>query len=210
MKGIIPDGMHSSLAFNRNKHRGANEGSHQYGGVAVITVGQLSHSVDQRGQDPSGLGRWAWTTIRGRGGAVLRVVAAYRPNPPGEGDSTVWWQHRAWLLAQGDEREPRQAFMEDLCSALQTWLQDGDHIVLGMDANDDLRKGEVTRTLERLGLEERILQRHRDRAPQATYHRNTKGKPIDGIFSSFPPTLLLFPSSSSVNNIQRSKDCTTY
>ena len=114
----------------------------------------------------------------------MRVVAAYRPNPPGEGNSTAWWQHRMWLLEQGDEREPRRAFMEDLCRALQTWLQDGEHIVVGMDANDDLRSGEVARTLERLGLEERILQRHRDRTPQATYHRNTKGKPIDGIFSS--------------------------
>ena len=87
----------------------------------------------------------------------MRVVAAYRPNPPGEGNSTVWWQHRTWLPEQGDEREPRLAFLEDLCSALQTWLQEGEHIVMGMDANDDLRDGEVTRTLERLGLEERTL-----------------------------------------------------
>ena len=52
----------------------------------------------------------------------MRVVAACMPNPPGEGNNTVWWQHRAWLLEQGDKREPREAFRDDLCSALHAWL----------------------------------------------------------------------------------------
>ena len=88
--GAIHDGMHSNLSCNRNEHRGRSEGSHQPGGTGVFTLGRLSHAVDSSGQDVMGLGRWSWTRLRGKGQKHLRLVSAYRPNPPSSiGDNAV-------------------------------------------------------------------------------------------------------------------------
>ena len=66
----------------------------------------------------------------------------------------------------------------------------GDHMVIAMDANDDLRNGPVKRLMARQGLREAILTKHRDKPTVATYNRNHDGKPIDGIFATTGLTII--------------------
>ncbi len=60
----------------------------------------------------------------------------------------------------------------------------GDHVILAMDANEDVRFGEVNDTFSKAGLREIILDLHRDKSPPATYNRNTQRQPIDGMWAT--------------------------
>ena len=180
----VKGGVHSNLAYNRHGQRSRGEGSHQYGGVGTFFIGKEASSIGGCGQDPSGLGRWAWTRMQGKDEKMIRFVTAYRPNPPGNGANTVWAQHRLHLLAQGDDRDPQEAFLSDLRKDIRKWKETGDHIIIGMDANDDLRRGTVREGLAIEGLHEVLLDRHAEKETEATYHRNHSKKPIDGIFAT--------------------------
>ncbi|CAJ1956983.1 unnamed protein product [Cylindrotheca closterium] len=114
------------------------------------------------------------------------VVAAYWPNPLGTGESTVWAQHRSFFCSQGRQREPREAFMVDLLQAITQWRDEGCEVILGVNANEDISSTKSSSFRQRLcdvGMEEAILQRHPGRTA-ATQHRNNRGKPIDGIFTT--------------------------
>ena len=55
------------------------------------------------------------------------------------------------------------------------------HIIIGLDANDDVRDSPVQRMLTELGLKEAILDMHPTDPPETNW-RNSNRKPIDGIF----------------------------
>ena len=52
-----------------------------------------------------------------------------------------------------------------------------------LDGNDDMRRGEVHRSLTACQLRECILEKHKNKVVN-TYRRNTKNVPIDGIWIS--------------------------
>ena len=58
----------------------------------------------------------------------------------------------------------------------------GDQIIVALDANDDLRDGSVKRMMARQGLREALLTQHKSIPTVPTFHMNSDGKPIDGIF----------------------------
>jgi len=39
--------------------------AHQPGGTGIVCINQVAHKTLKPGDDPSGLGRWCWTRIRG-------------------------------------------------------------------------------------------------------------------------------------------------
>jgi len=65
-----------SVSYNRTEK---NTGVHQPGGVSILCINQIAHRTVRPGDDPSGLGRWCWSRIRGPGGFFLRVISMYRP-----------------------------------------------------------------------------------------------------------------------------------
>ena len=155
----------------------------QYGGVGIVATQELAHRIISTGKDPTNLGRWTWIRIQGKEGHTVRIATAYRPwESPGAG--TVFHQQARGLSAKADHRNPRDAMMEDLEKAIKEWKAEGDHIILGMDANEDVRDGSVHSILAGLGLREAILDKHSDKSPPATHNRNTKRQPIDGIWIS--------------------------
>jgi hypothetical protein len=83
-----------------------------------------------------------------------------------------------------DLRNPRTAILEDLVQAMNTWKQLGDHVILGMDANEDVRRSETDEILGQAGLREIILELHNDQSPPATHNRNNKREPIDGFWAT--------------------------
>ncbi len=151
----------------------------QYGGVGIVATSEVRHRMIERGKDPSGLGRWVWMRMLGREGHYVRFVSAYRPCSSG-GASSVFQQHNRVL----DNRNPRTAILEDLVSAMTEWKTLGDHLILGMDANEDIRHGEVHTLLAEVGLREVILDHHSDLSPPATQNRNQRREPIDGIWAT--------------------------
>lgn len=52
---------------------------------------------------------------------------------------------------------------------IQEWKNQGDHIIVSMDANEDVRRGEVFDLILPIGLREVILELHQDKSPPATH-----------------------------------------
>jgi hypothetical protein len=99
----------------------------------------------------------------------VRIATAHRPWESA-GASKVFHQQARGLSKKNDHRNPIDALMEDLTKAIKEWKELGDHIIIGMDANEDVRKGTVHTMFAELGLREAILDKHKDRSPP----RNTK------------------------------------
>ena len=162
-----------------NKH--ANIEPSQEGGTAMIALDEAAASVTKIGTDPSGLGRWTWMKIKGKGTHVTRVICAYQLCCTSEngGETTTAAQHRQYFRERGDERNPRELFRHNLIKQLKEWRRAGDKIILMLDANEDMDVGPLSRMLRHrsLGMKEIVKTRTGQRSP-ATYFRGSK--PIDG------------------------------
>ena len=55
----------------------------------------------------------------------------------------MFHQQARGLSKNDDHRNPVDALMEDLVNAIAEWKELGDHIIIGMDANEDVRTGTV-------------------------------------------------------------------
>jgi hypothetical protein len=172
--------LHSNLDYN-NTEVPITENV-QYGGVAIITKDEATHRFHDSGKDPSGLGRWAWTRIQGQENYRTRFVSVYRPCPS-DGTSSVYAQHQRYFDEKHDDRDPRAAILEDLAIEMRTWREAGDCIIIGMDANEDVRNPSLVSFFKTFGMREAILERHAsESSPPATYQRNMNRVPIDGIW----------------------------
>ena len=154
----------------------------QFGGTAVFSIGPAAHRVADKGADTSNLGRWSWTRYRGKNNQTLRIISAYRPNPP-NGPFTVYAQQNAHFNATGNPRCPRKAFLEDLCKDITEFLDSGDNIILMLDGNSNMRQSDLKSALEFCSLKEVIIKTHGPNGP-ATFRRNNTKTPIDGIWIS--------------------------
>ena len=84
----------------------------------------------------------------------------------------------------GRDIDPREAVLEDLGTKITEWRNNGEHIILQMDANEDVRSGNLQNMLRELGMQEAILKLHIDSQPPKTCRSNTRREPINGIFTT--------------------------
>jgi hypothetical protein len=62
------------------------------------------------------------------------------------------------------------------------WMDEGDQLIIGIDANKDVRTGATAEFFQTLGLRDAILDKHSQSSPPATHNRNNQQQPIDGLF----------------------------
>jgi hypothetical protein len=91
-----------------------------YGGTGFLTGLATSPKIEAKGTDPLGLGRWPWMLLTGRQGIKVQIIQGYRPvvdtsNKAG----SVYSQHECYFDNNGEYREPRKAFLDDLGQAIQ-------------------------------------------------------------------------------------------
>jgi hypothetical protein len=130
-----------------NRHDSSTKRS-LFGGTAQISTGACSHRVIKSGSDETGMGRWVWTLYAGRNNMQLRVISGYRPNPDHhDRPGTVYSQQERYLRSIQDNPDPRRAFIKDLETGLKKWMNERNLILIGMDANDNVRTGEVNAML---------------------------------------------------------------
>ena len=153
----------------------------QPGGVGMIATDELAHRVINTGKDPTGLGRWCWMQLQGRNGIKVRLISVYHPCDTPGATTTFQQQHR-YLRKHNSDADPRQAIYDDLYIACSEWLRLGDQLIVGIDANKDIRTGHTAEFFATLGMHEAILTRHSERSPPATHNRNHSRQPIDGFF----------------------------
>jgi hypothetical protein len=173
----------SSFAYNTNELNMTS--TVQFGGVGIMATDDAAHRVIAQGHDPTGLGRWTWLRLAGKQHHFLRVVAAYRPVPSyTHGPSTVHAQHERYLFENHRDEDPRTAFYNDLKISINEWKAQGDLVIVGIDANEDVRNGDTSRTFSELDMREVILNAHPLQQPPATCDKNMKDEPIDGLFAT--------------------------
>jgi hypothetical protein len=83
-------------------------------------------------------------------------------------------------LARRQDEEPRSAFYTNLLAEVTAWKAQGDQIVIGINANKDIRHGGTAKIFADMDMREVITDAHRHRDPPATYDKNTSHSPIDG------------------------------
>lgn len=129
------------------------------------------------------MGRWCWTHLRGNDERTVRITTAYRAarytNNPSS-TMAVYAQKRCILNSLDDDRSPRDAMIEDLCSDIKEYKAQGDIIIVIADWNSPVDDDEKwTRKLRDLGMKEASQSRNMGKLPP-TY--NIGKKPIDGVF----------------------------
>jgi hypothetical protein len=90
--------MHSNFAHNTCELQDTDR--LQPGGTTIIAAPNLQSRCQEKGQDPTGLGRWVWTRVQGTSDYNMLFFSAYRPClPSGAGVNTVHAQHARHLGA---------------------------------------------------------------------------------------------------------------
>jgi exonuclease III len=170
-------------SFRHNIHDKAGT-IRQWGGTGVLCRGKLHHFTMGSGGDATGLGRWTWARIRGKGGVVFQYASVYCPCENKSGKIAVWTQQKTYLQENNDDRDPRRAFMQDLAEEIKKWIDEGDQVLIGGDLNHDVLSKKVTTMFEDLGMTNLIYDRHDATTAPSTYFLDEEGKTVDGIWGT--------------------------
>ena len=105
---------------------------------------------------------------------------------------TVWIQQARYSKEHTEIQKPDvyALFIRDLCKFLSDLCDKDNNVVLGMNANDDVRDGKVTKALMEIEMYEAVVSNHGGESVPATYATNKQKKPIDSIWTSPGLTLL--------------------
>jgi hypothetical protein len=197
--------VHSNLAHNVREVDDTDR--LQAGGTGLCIGAEHQGRCRTHGQDPTGLGRWAWTRIQGTSDYNTSLFSAYRPcasSNPGIG--TVYSQHIRHLLSSTSE-ETRTQFLLDLVDAIHARQAAGDIIILGVDLNQDVRHRQIRHFFQELQMHNAILTRHvhlRVLLPLATKVTAVSRSTASGAVSGF--TRLLPGSSNTVTPLHLTTD----
>jgi hypothetical protein len=171
--------IHSSLAHNVQELTDTDR--LQAGSTGLFIGAEHQGRCRTHGQDPTGLGHWAWTRIQGTSDYNMSLFSAYRPcessNP---GVNTVYAQHTRHLLSPTSE-EPQAQFLLDLADAIRARQTVDDIIILGGDLNQDVCHRQIHQLFRELHMYNAVLTRHAHLSPPATNHKNNSRVPIIGI-----------------------------
>ena len=177
-----------------NKLETDNIGYVQRGGTATVAIDTTSTYVKGSGSDHTQLGRWSYYLLEGAPGHKTRVITAYAPcGSSSSGLSTNWKAQQRYIQQHGIRtRDPKQMFEDDLCAALRQWREQGDRLILMMDANENVYSGKFGQRLseEGIDLKEAV---HAQTKGQGPHTHNRGSQPIDGIW--FTPDLELTGAS---------------
>ena len=172
----------TEIAYNETEPEMTNR--IQFGGVLAMAVDDVSHRILSQGKDPTGLGRWAWIRMEGKQVHFIRAASVYRP-VDGLGTGSVYSQHERFFNRNNrPDDEPRQALYSNLFQEVQIWKATGDHVIIGIDANEDVRTGQTLEAFRAMGMREVILEAHKTARPPATCDKNHNHEPIDGLFAT--------------------------
>jgi hypothetical protein len=153
-------------------------GIREPGGTILGATGKLTSRVTETTTDP--MGRWTSITLLGHLQAKITIVCAYQVvdihGTPGP--TTAFTQQLLLMLKQQQrtDQRPRWEFQKDLCTFLQSKIDDGHEISLCGDLNKELGStaGGMSQVATVLGLIGIHARTHRLDSEVATYARGTK------------------------------------
>ena len=160
----------------------------QEGGVSLMMIGPLleQYNFEHSGKDDTGLGRWVSMVLEGEDGIVTRIVCCYNPcyNAKKGSRTTYQQQRRYFIRVEKDRTCPRKRFRDDLAKQLAKWREQGERLIVCMDANENIYTKRIGKTLtdaEGLDMEE-VVGAFTGKQLGATFFRGST--PIDGIWAT--------------------------
>ncbi|KAI2514050.1 hypothetical protein MHU86_434 [Fragilaria crotonensis] len=161
------------------------ESTYQPGGSLTAVTGTITSSIfGDSIQDPTGLGRWCGFTIRGSSDFKLTVITAYRvcsgnvrTSPLGSSFSREYH----YFKDQGYKSpNPRKLFFQHLAEVIRQLQDDGNAILLMMDANSQPHNESF---FENFLVSCNLVDLHQDNPPNSTYI-GSPSRRIDFIYGS--------------------------
>ena len=120
----------------------------------MLCYGNLIQQIDPEGSgcDDLGLGRWTYMRFVGEDRIVTRLICGYSPSLNKKKDlGTVYQQHCCHLINKmKDDTCPCVRFWADLLHQMKKWWKDGERLILCLDANENIYRGELGRQLTKL------------------------------------------------------------
>ena len=159
-----------------------------YGGTGMIVDNFLSKFLIERGVDDRQLGRWVWSTFRGRNNKRVTLISIYRSAPGWSSYNAQlsllrhrWTRDNSYLKSDID---PSDLWFSDLGKLVRS-KQSESIVIIGGDFNDDLhtQSGPVQTFMQRHGLLD--CMKPYPHLPAHTYTRGSNRR-IDGVFSTIP------------------------
>jgi hypothetical protein len=128
---------------------------YQPGGTLTLLTDNWSARIIEKGQDPFGMGRWSYATMKGQGSVNITIVTAYRvcqQNIQSVGTTTSTAQQYRMLSRKYRDAnltadpKPLLQFIVDLQAWLAQYISRGKKIILGIDSNEDIsgKQGQIT------------------------------------------------------------------
>ena len=95
------------------------------------------YDLEESGKDDTGISRWVVMVFRGYEGIKTRIVCGYNScyNKNMESRTIYQKQHRYHVIKDKDRTYPRKHLHKYLTRQLKDWREEGDRIMLCMDAN---------------------------------------------------------------------------
>ena len=173
-----------SVASHNKREDSKSVGRSQRGGTVTIINEQLCSYVKDSGVDHTGLGRWSWYLLEGEPGYKTRVITAYAPCGDKTSDiATVYKQQWRYIQEKGLKTNPKSMFREDLLHAPRQWKQEGDRLILMMDANENVQTGFMCKQMGEEDID--MVEAVHDQVPGPGPKTWFRGKEsIDGIWVS--------------------------
>jgi hypothetical protein len=112
------------------------------GGTASVALGKMVHRVVKTRGDDTGCGRWSYITFNGKDNKHITVINAYRVcSHRDPGDTAAYKQQQCIQYAYDELRpyvlDPNKQTLIDLQCFVQELQQEGDEVILFLDANQD-------------------------------------------------------------------------
>jgi len=170
--------------YTHNQWEG-NFYKHRPGGTMIISTNEATHRTTTSSSDPLGLGRWATILLSGKEGHRTHIVSVYNPIVSSPGPHTVNRQQTRHLRATKDYRKPTDALREDLKKAVLNWIEAGEHLIIGLDANEDVQRGKLTSMLRLCRLHNMIHTKHPKLKSVPIFECSDKDAPINAIMTTF-------------------------
>ena len=165
-----------------NEHEG--DIRNQPGGTGIITFDKMTLIFLQTGRDTTGLGRWSWISATNQHQVTTRIISAYQPcRTKRQRFTTIYAQQSRFFQQHGDMRCPIEIFRQHLTQQLRQWREQGDRIILFLDANENLMSGPLQKqlTANPLNLQDLIKKRTNLPGPPTFARGKTQ---IDGVFAT--------------------------
>jgi hypothetical protein len=181
VKGILSHNKHEQVDKYLSKRT-------QEGGTGMVAFGETASLMnrDNSGEDETGLGRWTYFEIRGEDGHCTMVLVGYCPCPNRKPDNGTSYQQTKHYFAHehGIDVDPRRKFLEDLVALLEKWKGEGKRMVVMLDANEDVYRGEIGKCLTNENGLDLVETVHQCSGKKLTATHFRGSKPIDAVWAS--------------------------